>query len=155
MIIKTKRRLNGLYAINFMLFVLAALLGLTGCGQSVVIPTLDQSGDTKCQQTIHDIYNKIYCPDQEQVLENLFTEPFELNKPSWMATCENGPFTEVVEIEGPTQKTSGYYSYSVTVKFWYPEGKGSGAEPYTALVFVTTAIGDDGVCRISGASGGG
>lgn len=117
--------------------------------------TLDQISNAHCQQTIYAVYRKTFCPDREQVLENLFAQPFELNKPAWLATCENGPFTEVVEIDGPTRHTARSYSYAVTVKFWYPAGKGSGPEAFTALIFMSLAVGEDGVCRIAGTSGGG
>lgn len=117
--------------------------------------TADQNSDVKCRQTIYDVYNRTYCPDREQVLENLFAPPFELNKQAWMAACENGPFTQVVEIDGPISYTAKSYSYSVVVRFWYPEGKGSGTEPYTSVIFISTAMGEDGGCRVTGATGGG
>jgi hypothetical protein len=122
---------------------------------AIAIPTLDQNSDTKCQQTIRDIYNKVYCPDREDILDDLFTEPFVLNKQPWLSMCENGPLAEVVAIEGPTTHTVRNFSYTVTVKFWYPEGKGSGPGAFTSLIFINAAIGDDGDCRVSGASGGG
>ena len=116
--------------------------------------TFDPSLDRQCRQTIQDFYNKVFCPDDEAILENLFTEPFELNVLPLLHACENGPFTEAVEIDrrGNTGK---HYSYAVTVKFWYPAGQGSGPEPYLSLILINTAIGEDGVCRIAGVTGGG